>query len=127
KPSLPIPIAVLGGLSLAASLILAVFALVEWKRGADGFQYFVPVAGFGAYAAVQFLRRKSVKLLLVALTLGATIDLIGLIAMPIVKAQTDTPIVQRTPGDNPDDEDVLIPSVAERLDTNKMTSGLILL
>ena len=54
---------------LSAALVVAAFLM--WTKGISGTQYFIPVAAFGGYASVQFLRGKSVKLLLVALTLGA--------------------------------------------------------
>jgi len=126
--SLPIAMTIVGGLSLAASVALAAFASLRWLNGMEGAQYFVPVAAFGAYAAVQFLRARSVKLLLVALTLGAVIDLVALIALPIANAQSETQVVQRTTAtDDPDAADEVIRPLAERLDTNQITTGIALL
>jgi hypothetical protein len=128
RQGVPIPLAVVGGLCLAASVALAVVALVQWHGGLEGAQYFVPVAGFGVFAAVQFLRGKSVKLLLVALTLGAAIDLVGLIALPIYNAQAETQVVARTDNTNdPDVESEIIRPVADRLDLNKLKTGFALL
>src|SRR5262249_44903377 len=76
-PSIPLPVAIVGGVCAALSAVLTIAALVRWQQGAPGMLYFVPVAGFGVYAAVQFLRLKSVKMLLAALTLGAVLDLIA--------------------------------------------------
>ncbi len=40
------------------------------------------VSAFGIFACVQFIRGKSVKLLMLALTLGSGVDVIGLVAFP---------------------------------------------
>lgn len=126
--SLPIAMTIVGGLSLAASVMMGAFASFRWLNGTAGAQYFIPVAAFGIYAAVQFLRARSIKLLLVALTLGAVIDLVALIALPIANAQAETQVVQRTTAtDDPDAADELIRPLAERLDTNQITTGIALL
>lgn len=128
RPALPIAALVVGGLSAAVSVFLAVFALVLWNGGTAGALYFLPVAGFGVYSAVQFLRGRSVKPLLTALTLGALIDVSALIALPIYNAQAETQVIHRTPGnDDPEAEDEVIKPVAERLDTNKITTGIAVL
>lgn len=128
-PAMPIAMTIIGGLSLMGSIALAAFSTYEWLfNKVDGTQYFIPVAAFGIFAAVQFLRGKTPKMLLVALTLGAAIDLIALIGLPIYNAQVDTQVVQRAPGsDDPDAADEAIKPVAERLDTSKITTGIILL
>ena len=63
-----------------------------------------------------------------ALTFGLMIDIVALIAMPIVRANTETRPVQRTtPTNDPDQADVIIPSVVDRLDTQKLSVGLSLI
>ena len=126
---IPLPIGIVGGVCFAASLSLAVAALVMWMGGMEGAFYFVPVALFGGFAAVQFLRGKSVKLLLAALTLGAMIDLAGLVALPIYVAHTETQVIAQRPGevDDPNESDVAITPITERLDTNKIKLGITLL
>jgi hypothetical protein len=125
---LPLAMTIVGVIALAAAASLLVLSIVFWFQGVPGTHYFVPVAGFGIYAAVQFLRGKSVKLLLIALTLGAVIDLLALVALPIYNAQAETQVVQRQgPTENPDDEDVIIRPVADQLDTNRLTLGLTVL
>lgn len=127
-PGLPILMTVLGGVCLALSVALGVVALLYWQRGNQGVQYFIPIAGFGVYAAVQFIRVKSVKLLLLALTLGALIDVSGLIVMPIVNANVDTTVVQRSEAsDDPDAALEIIRPVSERLDTQRIWLGTSLL
>jgi hypothetical protein len=128
RASVPLPITIVGGVCCALSAALTVFALVRWQQGMPGAQFFIPVAGFGVYAAVQFLRGKSVKLLLAALTLGAVIDVFAFIAMPIYKAQIETTVVHRdTPIDDPDAEAEMIRPVTEQLDTQQLSTGITLL
>jgi hypothetical protein len=125
---MPIPIAVIGGISFAGSLALAVVAFVKWHGGMEGAIYFVPVALFATFAAVQFLRGKSTKLLLAALTLGAVIDLVALVALPIYNAQADTVVEKiNSTGEDPDSPGEGLRPMAERLDTDRMTMGLTLL
>ena len=125
---LPLPITILGSLCCALSVILAVAALLVWSKGFAGIQYFIPLAAFGGYASVQFLRGKSVKLLLVALTLGALIDVAALIALPIWQANEEVPVSQRKEHiDDPDTAVEIIKSPSERLDTQRITVGVSLL
>jgi len=99
-----------------------------WVRGFEGFQYFFPICLFGAFASVQFLRQRTVKLLLVALTFGVAIDIVALIAMPIYRANADTAAsVQTVAPVDPDKADLVIPSVVEKLDTQSLTLGISLL
>jgi hypothetical protein len=124
-PSMPIPVGVIGGVSFLASVIFSIATVSLWLRGADGFQYFVPVSLFGVFAAVQFLRRKSVKLLLVALTFGLAIDILALIAMPIINANVEVNAVKRDVyQDDLDQADIAIPSVVDRLDTQSLSLGI---
>lgn len=125
---LPLPILIIGGLGCAASAALVVLAILLWHGGTSGAQYFIPVAGFGIYASVQFLRAKSVRLILIALTIGAVIDFVALIALPIYVSQSDIQIVERKgPAEDPNDADFAIRNPAELLDTNKLSTGIAVL
>ena len=128
QSGVPILIGVIGGLCLALSLALAIFALVLAAGGNSGSIYFVPIAIFGGYASVQFLRRKAIKPLLVALTLGATINLFAMVAMPIYNANQDVRVVSnKDVGENPDLADEVISSPLDQLDTRKVTTGFVVL
>src|SRR5438045_1403790 len=71
---------------------------------------------FGVFASNQFHRGQSSRLLLVALTLGVMIDVVGLIALPLYQAnEIDEVALQIRKIDHPDVE-VAIPSYAERLE-----------
>jgi hypothetical protein len=125
RTSTPLSIAIIGGIALLASAVFAVLTASLWVRGYEGFQYFVPIALFGVFAAVQFLRLKSMKLLIMALSFGVAIDIVALVAMPIYRANAETEAVARAPED-PDKADMAIPSVVEKLDTDKLTLGLVI-
>ena len=125
---LPLPMLIVGGLACAASAALMVLAAVLWRSGTAGANYFIPIAGFGVYASVQFLREKSVRLLLIAFTIGAVVDLVGLVALPIAAPLISLQTVQRTgPAEDPNDADVAIKNAADRLDMRKLTTGIIIL
>lgn len=85
---IPIGIALVGGISLLGSIILGMISLFQWQnRGVEGAQLLALVCLFGIFAAVQFLRGKSIKLLVVALSIGALLDVIILIGLPVYEAQ----------------------------------------
>jgi Zn finger protein HypA/HybF involved in hydrogenase expression len=128
EPTWPLPVAIIGGICFLASLIFTIATLSLWLRGGDGFQYFVPLCLFAVFASVQFLRRKSLKLLLIALTFGLAIDIVAMIAMPIFDANARTNAIQRTgPIDHPEQVDIAIPSVVDQLDTQKLSLGITLI
>jgi hypothetical protein len=125
---LPLDMTIIGCLCVAMSIALAAAAVVFAARGAQGALYFLPVAAFGGFAAYQFLRRKSVKMLMVALTLGAAIDVIALVALPIYNANAETTVVQRSgTDDDPDAADEMITPVLDRLDTDRISTGFAVL
>jgi hypothetical protein len=126
----PIHVAVVGGLLGVAALILLVMSLARSVGGAEGLQTYgwlclAVVSGFSIYAVVQFVRLKTVKLLMVALTLGVVIDLMALIAMPLVMANFDDSVQVVTPNrsDDPERADVQIKPFEERLDTRSLSLG----
>ncbi len=131
----PIHIAVTGFLSGLAAIILLVLALIQSVRGGSGvIQYgwlcLALVSAFGIYGAIQFYIGRSTKYLMLALTLGVFVDVVSLIALPIVQANfVDQDVVVRheRPKDDPDaldEEDVEIKSVRERIDQQKIATGL---
>jgi hypothetical protein len=122
----PLIITLLGGLALVASLALTVVALVKSARPdatQGGYLSLALVGGFGIYAAVQFLRLKSAKLLLVALMLGALVNTVALIGLPLYQAFTSVRIVEGTAPL----EAVQIENVTSRLDVNRLRTGIFIL
>jgi hypothetical protein len=135
QEGIPTPIAIVGFLCLGVSVICTLLVLLKWLGGTTGAMYFVPIAGFGVYASIYYLRHKSPRLLLVALSLGALIDLAGFVALPLYNAiNDDSPVVSIVPAGKPSESETPaepaeenIRPVAERLDTNQLTLGICLL
>jgi ribosomal protein S27AE len=126
----PIPITIVGGACLAASVALTAFVLVKWAAGLPYAMYLLLLPLFGVYAAVRFLQGKSVRLLRAAVTVGALAAVVMLIAMPIYDANAEVPTVKvAKPGASPDDDEVeeTIRPISERLDTQRLSTGIALL
>jgi phage FluMu protein Com len=89
RASTPIGVLLLGGLSMVSALIGMVLALYFAGRvetSQYGYLSLALVGAFGVYAAVEFLRGKTAKLLVVALLIGALVVAVGMIVMPFVSA-----------------------------------------
>jgi hypothetical protein len=134
----PLHIAIIGFLCGLASLILLVLSLIQSVRGQAGATQYgwlclALVSAFGIYGAVQFFIGRSVKYLMLALTLGVFVDAMALIALPIYQAtfaDQETIVTKVTKRDTPDsldDEDVQINPVTDRLDLQKIEGGLIVI
>ncbi|WP_165249986.1 zinc-ribbon domain-containing protein [Paludisphaera soli] len=133
---IPLHIAIPGMLCGLAGLILAILSLIQSVRVEAGvYQYgwlmLAVVAGYGVYGAAQFLRGKSVKVLILALTLGAIVDVIAMIGLPIFEAnfaeQSDlvtratAPIEDGTIGELADYE---YKPLVDRLDQQRIMYGV---
>jgi phage FluMu protein Com len=134
----PIHIAITGFLCGLASVILLVLALIQSVRGEAGLTQYgwlclALVSGFGIYGAVQFFIGRSVKYLMLALTLGVLVNVVSLIALPIIQATFADPatvVTKIARKDDPDalsDEDVQINPITDRLDLQKIEGGLIVI
>ena len=130
----PIHIAVTGFLSGLASVILLVLSLIQSVREPGVSQYgwlcLALVSGFGIYGATQFYLGKSPRYLMLALTLGVFVDIVSLIALPIVQANFEdrgVVVPHERNKDDPqslDEENVEIKPIAERIDQQKIATGL---
>jgi len=124
----PLPVTVIALVSLLGSLILALYSTVQWLKGVDGCQYFIPVCLFGCFAAVHLLRGRTAKLLMVALALGAMIDVAALIAMPVFEANQATRAVAIEHNtEDPDAANVAIEPITDHLDSQKLGLGIAIL
>jgi hypothetical protein len=120
----PLHISIIGTFCVAAAVILLILAIIESVREQRQLEYICWIAlalvsGFGIYAAVQFVRGKSVKLLMLALSLGVVVDVMTLIALPLIEANFAAPeqiIEPNAKSTDPGDAPVRIKSVQERLD-----------
>jgi hypothetical protein len=126
-PPLPIGVGVVGGITGLGSVVLFFVALAQWtsnkSSGFSGYELLAVVCAFGIFASVQFLRGKSAKLLLIALTLGAMIDVIGLLVVPVYRASEEAaaaPLLNIDPNDE-DGQPAAIEPYYERI--NKTTIG----
>ncbi|MDR3620781.1 MAG: hypothetical protein P4L85_15625 [Paludisphaera borealis] len=135
----PLHIAIPGMLCGLAGVVLAILALIQSVRVEPGmYQYgwmaLGVVAGYGIYGAVQFLRGKSVKNLILALTLGVIVNIIALIAVPIFEAnflekeQAMVRVANAHQGDDaPDLSEWEIKPLVDRLDQQRITLGVVLI
>jgi hypothetical protein len=127
----PISISLIGGLTLIASLVLGIFAITKLgfsfgtAEGLGGL-CFTLICIFGVWASFEFLRGRSAKLLMIAIVLGAAMDVIVLIGFPVYQANSDVPIEEITSGRtsdtnatraaDSDDDNLRIVSPQERLE-----------
>ncbi len=84
----PVHVSITGGLVITGSLILLILAIIQSTQTDTTIQFLSwlslgLVSGYGVYASVQFIRGKSAKLLIAALTLGVIVDVMTLIALPL--------------------------------------------
>jgi phage FluMu protein Com len=128
----PFHIAMVGGLCTAAALSLLVLAIVKSvDRSTSSMQNLAwlglaVVSGFAVYAAAQFIRGKSLKLLVVALTLGVVVDVMSLVALPIFEAmlEDEQKIVSVVNPSDPADMDKAIKPFEDRIDTQRIKLGV---
>ncbi|WP_422929497.1 hypothetical protein [Singulisphaera sp. PoT] len=122
----PLPVTVIALIALLGCVLSAAYSTVQWKRGVDGWLYFIPICLFGAFAAVHLLRGHTAKLLIVALSLAAMINVVAFIAMPIYLAAEETQIEQNSlPIDDENTESVAIQPMTDRLDMNRLSLGVV--
>jgi hypothetical protein len=127
----PIHVSVAGGLCITGSLILLILAMIQTTRNGSTIELLswlslALVSGFGIYGSVQFLRGKSAKLLIVALTLGAIVDVLGLVALPLLQPFLQEPenIVRQVTPTDPEDSNVGIQPFEDRIDLKTIMAGI---
>jgi hypothetical protein len=130
----PAHVSITGTLVIAGSLVLMILAVISSTRAESSLDLLCwlalgMVSGFGIYAAVQFIRGKSARLLLVALTLGAVVDVMALIALPLLQPfmqDQDTIVKPITPApENADDDPgVGIRPFEDRIDLKRIMVGI---
>jgi len=127
----PLHISIIGTFCVAAAVILLILAIIQSVHENSQLHYacwisLALVSGFGIYAAVEFIRGKSVKLLMLALALGGVVDVMTLIALPLIQANFVAPeilIDRNAKSTNLDDAPVKIRPLEERLDANRIQAG----
>jgi hypothetical protein len=127
----PIHVSVTGGLCITGSLILLILAMIQTTRTGSTIELLswlslAMVSAFGIYGSVQFLRGKSAKQLIVALTLGAIVDVLGLVALPLLQPflQDSDSIVSQVIPTEPEDSNAVIRPFEERIDLRRIMAGI---
>jgi len=130
----PIHVATIGGLCIAASLVLLALAARGSIRGDSalensGWLCLALVAFFGIYASVQFIRGKSARLLIAALSVGVMVDVMTLIALPLVEAnfQDADKIISIIRPEDADETNMRIKPLEDRIDTRRISLGITLI
>ena len=129
NPTPPISVLLVGSLCSFGFLLLAFISLIQWSRGADGAQFLMVIWIFGLYSGVQFLRRKSIKPMLVALSLAVGVGTVYLIALPIYHANFGTGTAIGSPESSGTLDEVYtdgprIKPISEQIDLNRITWGI---
>lgn len=94
-PGAPLGVLFLGTTTMLVSGLLGLVSLGVYAlgRGGDfgwGYLLLAPVCGFGIYASIRFLQGKTSRLLLITLLLGAGIDLVTMVLLPLILAAEPT-------------------------------------
>lgn len=126
-----------GTVSILINAMLAVASLIASRTQGSGMLCLMIVWSFGIYASVQFLRRKAIRPLFLALGLGAAIGVVYLIVLPIWDANVGMDVVApnsevpEKPADPTDPDTPVVPNLAEQLQRSgamtRITWGIIML
>jgi hypothetical protein len=137
QPGPPLHVSIIGGLCGVGGLILLLLALIQSVRGHSGLERaswlgLAAVSAWGIFACVDFIRGKSAKMLMLALSVGVIVDLMALIGLPLweVYGPDFAGAPQTMASGNSSDPDaapVSLKPPEERLDTQRMTLGIALL
>jgi len=127
----PVHVSIAGGLCITGSLILLVLAIIQSSR-AEGSVELMSwlglglVSGFGIFSSVQFIRGKSAKQLIAALTLGVVVDVMTLIGLPLLQPflEDQEKIVSPIVPQDPDDAQFGIRPFEERIDLRRIMVGI---
>ena len=125
----PIGVLLVGSLGSFGFLLLAFISLVQWSRGTNGAQFLLVIWLFGLYAGVQFLRRKSVRTMLLALSLAVAVGAVYLIALPIYHANFGSGAVPGSLESAGAIEESFVDGprirpISEQIDLNRITWGI---
>jgi hypothetical protein len=136
----PLGVLFVGSIAILANLLLAVISLVGWAKGDGvGFLCLLLIWIFGIYASIQFLRRKSIRLLFLSLGLAVGVSVVYLIVLPIWAINAGTEIAPFNPdapgiaaeSNDPNDPDApAVVNLADKLEKqglNKIVWGIAVL
>jgi phage FluMu protein Com len=128
----PLHIAIIGGLCGTFAIILMLAGAiksVQGKTGAENYAWLALalVSALGIFGCVQLIRGKSARVLLLALTLGVGLDVLGLVAAPLVMPMLedqDQIVIDVKPKDL-DQTGIEIKPFEERVNTQKIELGIV--
>jgi hypothetical protein len=130
----PLHIAIIGGLLGVGGLILLIYSLIRSVGGGAAWENYgwvclALVAAFGIYASVQFIRGRTAKLLMLALTMGLVVDILALIALPLGQTFLQDPdrVVKIVKSEDPNAADREITPYQERMDYPRIKLGFVLI
>jgi phage FluMu protein Com len=129
----PVHVSIAGGLCITGSLILLILAIIKSVQTESTIALLSwlglgVVSAYGIFSAVQFVRGKSAKHLIVALTLGVVVDVMTLIALPLAEPflQDQEKIVSTVVPKDADESPMVIRPFEERIkhDLPKIMVGI---
>ncbi len=139
-PSAPMGVTLVGMLSMLVSILLAGVAFYIYITGAAGerswgYLLLGLVCCFGVFASYKFIQGKSSKYLLTALILGACINVVALIILPLTLAAGVSGSAANTFGEPepiffeeaPEDVPLGLKPVTAKIDWDKFSAGLAIL
>jgi hypothetical protein len=135
----PAAVIVIGLVTLVASGFLAMLAMIRLEG--LGRLCLTIACLFGVLGATQFLRGKSMQLLVAALMLGGAVDIVVLILLPVIQADeavalppmAEDPAPAARPAPETEDSapgespSKAIKPLSERVDSTKITLGVVVL
>jgi hypothetical protein len=123
----PLGVLFVGSMAALVNVLLTVICLIQWAKGEGiGFLCLLIIWIFGVYASVQFLRRKAIRPLFLALGLAAGVGVVYLIALPIWDANVVHEVaINPEVAPPPEDPDALpVENLAEKLNISKIMWGV---
>ncbi len=134
-PSPPIHVLCVGGFCAAIASALLIRSVVGYTHAPFGLLKLGWIllgllSVFSVVATIEFIRGKTIRLLLLAIALGSVVDVAAMIALPSIQADVDDPSrgdIVHLNVDDPDAEDVEIRPLEERLDIPRIMFGVVLL
>jgi phage FluMu protein Com len=130
----PLHISIVGGVCGTAAIITMLTGVIMSTKGESSVAHYswltlAAVSAFAIFGCVQFIRGKSARVLLIALTLGMAVDVLGLVAFPLVEPMLEDPdqIVKKVKPKELDESDVEIRSFEERMNTERIKLGVVVI
>ena len=127
----PLHVSIVGGLCGTAAIITMLAGVVKSTHGDSSIEQYAwltlaAVALFVIFGCVQFIRGKSAKTLLFALTVGMGVNVVGLVVVPFIEpflADQDQMVNEVKP-QAPDESNIQLKAHDERINIPKIVLGV---